>query len=950
MRPLSQFEAHWPEISALLDEALNLPPADHAAWIAGLTGERAAHREALTALLARRAEVETDDFLAGGPKLGDVADAPGARLAEGTQIGAYRLISEIGRGGMSTVWLAERADGMMKRRVALKLPRAVWGDAFAERLGREREILASLEHEHIARLYDAGVDAQGRPFLAMEFVEGEQIDAYCSAHALSVRERVALMLQVMAAVAHAHARLVVHRDLKPANILVSTDGSVKLLDFGIAKLLEGDSTLRTALTQLSGRALTLDYASPEQIRGEPLGTASDVYSMGVVAYEMLAGARPYRLTRATAAELEDAIASVESPLASDSATDRRVARQLRDDIDSMLNKALKKNAGDRYSTMEAFAQDMQRWLDGKPVEARPDGLSYRIVKFAQRHRLQVAAGAVVAIALLVGTSVAVWQAREARLAANLARTEAATARAVQGFIESVFNANSSNQVDPKAARATTARELLDRGADRIDKELAAAPEAQMRLYDLTAEMYSSMALNERSLSLQRRSFELATRLHGKTSESALSAAAKIGETLEELGRRDEALAILLQADSAAAARGSAADRDIARMRIDRTLAHVYFTSDLPKGLERSRRAAAIARALGPSREGIDSLYALGESARKSGHLQEAQQALVDAIAWIDRQPPGTVGALPAVLATLGDVQDELGQTEAAGQSLKRAVAIAERVSDPFSVHGVRLKLAGYQYSNGLLRDAIETAAVDYDWARKLGREHDFGNLPSLIMLVYGRALVAYGNPTRGLEVIDEARAMLPKETPDRLARILMARSDALVSMERLREAGADIDRAMMLMAGRGDRFVETVRASRRRYWVAAGRGEDALLDFTDNPPKTAEPPGTLPAVKRQVEEATLQLAANHTAAARAGATAALAAIERLPERRFAHRAETRATYVLGQALLRDGQAAEAVLVLQRSLRLHLEEFDPAHSPEIAKARDVLAEAQRRAGG
>ncbi|WP_377155418.1 serine/threonine-protein kinase [Roseateles sp. UC29_93] len=324
------------------------------------------HREALRALLAHQAEVETDDFLDTLPRL-FAADGPADRplpfdgVLPGSSVGAYRLIAEIGRGGMGTVWLAERADGLMHRRVALKLPRLVWGDSLAERMDREREILETLEHEHIARLYDAGIDAQGRPFLAMEHVDGVPIDAYCRDRALSVRERVALLLQVMAAVGHAHARLVVHRDLKPSNILVTPDGKVKLLDFGIAKLLEGDSTQRTALTEFSGRALTLDYASPEQIRGDPLGTASDVYSLGVVAYEVLAGVRPYRLKRGSAAELEEVIASADVPRASniasaDSASsastasgssdpwaDRSLRRQLRGDLDAILDHALKKS-------------------------------------------------------------------------------------------------------------------------------------------------------------------------------------------------------------------------------------------------------------------------------------------------------------------------------------------------------------------------------------------------------------------------------------------------------------------------------------------------------------------------------------------------------------------------------------------------------------------------------
>ena len=193
---------------------------------------------------------------------------------------------------MSTVWLAEHADGRFRRRVALKLARTAWDHSFSERLNRERNILESLEHPHIARFLDAGQDEADRPYMVLEHVDGQAIDAYCEEHRLGIRERLRLLLQVCEAVAYAHTQLVIHRDLKPANILVTPQGQVKLLDFGIAKLMEGDRTSETALTALSGRALTLDYASPEQIRGEALGTASDVYSLGVVAFELLTGARP----------------------------------------------------------------------------------------------------------------------------------------------------------------------------------------------------------------------------------------------------------------------------------------------------------------------------------------------------------------------------------------------------------------------------------------------------------------------------------------------------------------------------------------------------------------------------------------------------------------------------------------------------------------------------------
>jgi len=770
----------------------------------------------------------------------------------------------------------------------------------------------------------------------MEYVDGEPIDAYCRNHALPVRARVMLLQQVMAAVMHAHARLVVHRDLKPSNILVSKGGQAKLLDFGIAKLLEGDRTHETALTELAGRALTLDYASPEQIRGEPLGTASDVYSMAVVAYEVLAGARPYRLKRASAAELEEAIATVEPRLASDSTSERRVARQLRGDLDSILNKALKKAAGERYSTMDAFAHDLQRYLDGEPVEACPDSLAYRAAKFVRRYRLQVAAGAVVAVALLGGTSIALWQAREARLAA-------ATAKAVQEFIESVFNANNKYQADPKLAAATTARELLDRGADRVDKELAAQPEAQLRLYDLLAQMYAGMSVKERSLVLYRQSLELATRLHGQASHAALTAAVGVGSMLDDLDQRKEALATLLKADEVAS--GRRVDRDIARMNIDSLLAHAYHSTDISKALARARNAGAIARELGPSTDGINALAIFGFLANESGHPEEARKALVDAVAWVDLL--GVEGVLPNILSSLAEAQDLLGQIEPAAATLARALALAERVGDPQSVIASRFRLARFQYQNGLLRQATETAGAESDRVRAFADDPAFFDLPANVMVMYGRTLVAYGDAARGLEVLDEARAHL-KQVSSRLAPLLAARADALVALHRLPEAGADLERAIEMMPGTSDRIVEGVRAVRRRYWVAAGKAEEALQDLAANPLKADEINTPIKLLRRQAEEAALLLAAGHDSAARATAAGVLATIKRLPERRFFGEAEARMTAVVGQALMHENRVAESLPILQKALALHLAEYDPAHSPATAKVRLALAEAQRRA--
>ncbi|CAN5470601.1 hypothetical protein BH11PSE9_BH11PSE9_06270 [soil metagenome] len=934
MTPMPANAEQWPALSRLLDEALALPPEHRPAWLAGLGGPEAIYRKTLSDLLATQASIETNDFLQALPELPALGpEAPAEQLAAGATVGPYRLLAPLGEGGMGVVWRAERADGTVKRGIALKLPRAVWGGAFAERLAREREILAGLEHENIARLYDAGLDAQGRPYLAMELVEGESIDAYCRSHALDVPARVALLLQAMAAVAHAHARLVVHRDLKPGNILVGRDGRVRLLDFGVAKLLEGDRTHATALTALSGRALTLDYASPEQIADRPLGTGSDVYSLAVVAYELLAGRKPYRLKRGTASELEEAIASAEIPLASAVADGPALRRQLRGDLDAILNKALKKQPDERYLTMDAFAQDLRRWRDGEPVQARPDGLSYRTVKFVGRYRLQVAAAGAVALALVGGTAVALWQAREAQRAA-------ATAEAVQGFIESVFNANSSDQADPYAARATTARELLDRGAERIDRELASVPEAQLRLYNLLAQMYVGMALNERGMALNRRSLALATRLYGADSDVALRPAVEIGLDLDALGRRDEALAILLQADSAARSRRNDADRS--RMMIDAALANVYVNVDPPQGLTRARHAAAIARALGVSTDGVEALFTLGENARKAGHLEEARQALADAAQWIDRL--GTSGELHMVLGALGAVQNELGQIDAAGATLARAVGLSERKNDT-AVHAARYKLARFQYENRLLREALNTAGGELAWARAADSEE--GDVPAVVMANYGRTLVAYGDAARGLAALEEARTLLPEATNERMGPLLAARADALVALGRLDEARADIERALAATARAGERVVDTVRAVRRRYWVAAGQPQEALQDFTGHPPNAGETNTASARLRRQAEEAELLLACGRHAAARGVATDGLAALERLPERRFERDAEARLNAVLGEALLHEDRVAEALPVLRKALALHLAQYDPERSPAVAKVRLAEAEAQRR---
>lgn len=446
---LDDLAADWPQIAPWLDRALERPQAQRLAWLDSASGLGTEQRKTLRRLLERSATIVTADFLEVLPPLigwhpARAVDTPAMHgeargPAPGDRVGPWRLLQALGEGGMGSVFLADRADGPLKRPVALKLPRVNWDPGLAQRLERERDILARLEHPHIARLYEAGVDDHGRPWLALEYVQGAPIDVHATERELPLRERLGLLLQVCQAVAYAHGRLVIHRDLKPNNILVTAEGQVRLLDFGIAKLLHGEGNPDTALTEHLGRALSPGYASPEQVRGETLGTATDVYSLGVVAFQLLCGKLPYAPRRPSMAAMEDAIEHEEAPLASQRTQNRDLARALSGDLDLILQQALRKGVAQRYASVDALAEDIRRHLRSETVLAQPDRMAYRMAKFVQRNRLPVAAAVVTMAALVAGTTVAWVQAvranaeRESAVMANqraLASQSAAEAQAV----------------------------------------------------------------------------------------------------------------------------------------------------------------------------------------------------------------------------------------------------------------------------------------------------------------------------------------------------------------------------------------------------------------------------------------------------------------------------------------------------------------------------------------
>jgi len=453
------------------------------------------------------------------------------------EIGPYRLVSLLGEGGMGQVWLAVRSDGLYERRVALKLLRPGLGDAgLRQRFTRERQILARLAHAHIARLLDAGIMADGQPYLALDYVNGEPITDYVKRWNLDLRSRLLLFRQVCDAVSHAHANLVVHRDLKPSNIMVTPNGEVMLLDFGIAKLLDHKSGEHTEITQTGHRTFTLHYAAPEQLRGEIISTLTDVYALGVVLYEILAGCKPYAPERKTDAAWEEAIlkdepikpsqALLKNTSAIAQSHNKRVAKQLANDLDNVVLKALAKDPEARYASVESFKQDLLRYLDGQPVQARADSIAYRAQKYIQRHAFAVVAGVGVSTVLAIALTITSWQ-------ANQALKEANRAEAMQGFVVALFE-NTGDKANPEDINV---RELLDAGVRRADTELVNQPQARAELLGLIARLRSGLGDDREALRLLDKQSMAFMQLDINTpAELRLESLAVRGHSLRQLGQ------------------------------------------------------------------------------------------------------------------------------------------------------------------------------------------------------------------------------------------------------------------------------------------------------------------------------------------------------------------------------------------------------------------------------
>jgi len=884
----------WRRIDRLFEEALDEPPEGRLEWLARACEGDAELYDAVARLLSK---VETAEKVL-GESVTDYADTVLAELAAegaggadgadplpaGGRVGAYRLIEEIGRGGMGTVYLAERDDAEFEKRVALKLvKRGMDTDDILLRFRYERQILASLEHPNIARLYDGGATADGRPYLVMEYIEGVPITRYCDENRLPIEARLRLFADVCRAVQFAHQNLVVHRDIKPSNILVQPDGTVKLLDFGIAKLLDPTAAGPTPETRVGLRIFTPEYAAPEQHTGEAVTTATDVYSLGVLLFELLTGRRPEggadvarpsaALGRGGTGSGDDGGAeSLDEIARRRGTTPDRLRRRLRGDLDSIVATALAREPARRYASAGQLLADVERHLAGFPVEARGASLGYRAASFVRRHRVGVAAAAAVALSLFGGLGAALWQAERAARERDEARIERARAEQVSGFVLGLFAA--ADPLSEERLDTLRARDLIDRGVDRVRSELADQPEVRARTLATLGDVYNSLGLYAEAQALLEEALEavppssdhlreraavlthlaeLADRRGAHVAVDSLTAMVLShyaaqgwppdslyvsvlsyrGNALGVLGRRDEAaahheeaLALVRRLEPGGKRYASLLNNfgvfyaDIGE--------HARAEPLLRESLEIDRRI------YGPDHPRLATAYNnLASSIHYQGRRTEAEPFYREAVA-IGRRAFGPDHPHVAFFAeNLATLLDDLGRYDEAEPHYRDALRILESALDAEDPRLATLRrnlalnrhaVGAYGEAETLLRASV--AALE----ATLGADHLY---TALARASLGRTLTAAGRASEGLPLLRTSLAVLEGQLPEGHWRLQVVRSDLGAALAATGDVAAGerllLDSHAALLADRGpdDYSTRDARENLARYYRARGLPERA---------------------------------------------------------------------------------------------------------------------------
>jgi eukaryotic-like serine/threonine-protein kinase len=777
----------WLVVGPYFDRALDMDEDERTAWLSRLRRDDPPLAADLDELLAAHGALERERYLENPPSV------PSPATLAGQTVGAYTLVSPLGQGGMGSVWLARRSDGRFEGRAAVKLLNAsLVGRAGEERFRREGSILARLTHPHVAHLVDAGVSPAGQPYLVLEYVEGEQIDHYCDTHGLGIEARLRLFLEVLEAVAHAHANLIVHRDIKPSNVLVGTDGRVKLLDFGIAKLLEGDGSggLTTALTREGGRALTPEFAAPEQLTGGTVTTATDVHALGTLLYLLLSGRHPVAESRSSPADLLRAIVEEDPARPSEAATGadanvrsttrEALRRQLRGDLDTILARALKKNPVERYASVGALADDIRRHLDHQPIGSRPDTLAYRTEKFVRRHRGGVAAAMLAVVAALAGTVAIVAQAREARKQRDAARVQLARSTATNEFLGFLLSAAAP------AGRDFAVSDLLEQGEKTVEKQFADDDPLRAEMLAAIGNQYISAERFEMAAGVLQRAASVAAR----SGDPALRVRALCPLALATmaLGKRTEAEAIM--ADALASL---PEDPQNALTRAECLTRYSEFGFVTNEGEPMIRHAAAAMALLDrapvaakPARIGAQTALAYGYYL--DGQHAKAEAAYAAAMKAIEQAGRERTSAAADLLGNWGLVyfRGDIRKAEPLFRrslELHRSIDGANRVAPTlvFNYAAVLYQLARFAEAEPLYQETIRTA-----------RERQMKSLWVDASMELADLYIDGGQPDRAAALLDELRPSLQPPVFSTLRQAHFAYSRGLLALSRHDAAQAQV--------------------------------------------------------------------------------------------------------------------------------------------------------------
>ncbi|MBK9438922.1 MAG: serine/threonine protein kinase [Chloracidobacterium sp.] len=773
----------WQNVKDIFIDALELDESQRSEFLSERCNGETDMRSEVESLL--RSHFESEDFIENPAiEVSEIFGNKDVRIDQ--QFGHYTIEREIGHGGMGAVFLARRNDGEFDQKVALKIVRqSIAEHHIIERFKNERQILASLSHPNIARLLDGGVADSGEPFIAMEYIEGVPIDEFATSHDFSINQKLRLFIKVCSAVAYAHRNLIIHRDIKPGNILVGTDGEPKLLDFGLAKLTDERLLADPSQTQTAFRALTPAYASPEQLKGDVITTSSDVYSLGILLFELLTGERPFRFEGKMLDEIIRTVAGTAPALPSKIAMSASHDPQLlKGDLDNIILCALRNEPERRYHSVEALAEDIERHLNGLPVSARPNTFSYRTGTFIKRNKIAVATASLVLISIFVGLGATLWQSRVAAKERDQALHEQKKSEQLSNFLQTILSSASPEE----SGKDTKVIEMLDNSAGRIDEEFADQPELRAQALLTIGKTYTQLSLLDKAGTVLRKALDLSTDIYGTENKTTSTCMMYLGTVNMGIGKFDEAEKLLTEGTE-----------------IDRRLSP-KGSNELAYGLnalgEFYVRKAEYERSKPILQESIsiyDDLFgannkdsafvmiSVGRAQAFAGDKDGAETTFRQALAIYEQLPIRYELRIAFIKINLGNLLANRGNyDEGIALMLDAEATFAKKQGDSFNTFNSKVFLCRAYFLKGAYDQAATNGTIGIEMARKLNLK----NNPSYVemLLFTGLSLSRGGTPQKGEELLREGLKVAENGFPGEVADAKGCLGENLAAQKRFVEA------------------------------------------------------------------------------------------------------------------------------------------------------------------